>query len=71
METSRGKAQLFSTGGLSSAVASTSMNSIQTLAYLRVAKPPTQKAESLSVVKEEVEEDVRSLNTGVAVVWLN
>ena len=46
------------------AVASTTTNSTQRLAYSRVTRPPTQEAESLPVLMKEVEEVVRGLKAG-------
>ena len=45
-------------------MASTTTSSIQTLAYSRETRPPPQKAESLPVLRKEVEEAVYSLKAG-------
>ena len=45
-------------------MAYTITNSIQTLTYSRVTRPRTQEAESLPVLREEVEEAVHSLKAG-------
>ena len=47
-------------------MAYTTTNSIKTLAYSKETRPITQEAESLPVLREEVEEAVRILKAGTS-----
>ena len=65
VEASWRKAQLFHTGGLSTAVAyRVQQRTHPDTSLLLSNQTPTQEAESLSVLREEVEEAVRSLKAG-------